>query len=81
MSGSSSSARSGGCLPSSTCGPTLPMSVGLSSQSFSGFRVDPEPVSVSAASEKVAGVNRPVRNLTISPLLALFSSFPRSQCS
>ena len=56
-------------------------SVGLSSQSFSGFRVDPEPVSVSAASVKVVGVNRPVRKLTISPLLALFFSFPRSQCS
>ena len=79
MSGSSSSARSGGCLPSSTCGPTLPMSVGLSSQSFSGFRVDPEPVSVSAASVKVAGVNRPVRNHTFSPfacLIFLFSTIP-----
>ena len=53
-SGSSLSARSGGCLPSSTCGPTLPMSVGLSSQPFSGFRVDPEPISVSAASVKAA---------------------------
>ena len=80
-SGSSSSARSGGCLPSSSCGPTLLMSVGLSSQSFSGFQVDPEPVSVSAASVKVAGVNRPVRNHTFSPLLALFFSFPRPQRS
>ena len=42
---------------------------------FSGFRVDPEPVSVSATSVKVAGVNRPVRNHTFSPLLALFFSF------
>ena len=74
-SGSSLSAHSGGCLPSSTCGPTLPMSIGLSSQSFSGFRVDPEPISVSAASVKVAGVNRSVRNHTFSPLLALFFSF------
>ena len=47
----------------------------LSSKSDSGFRVDPETVCVSAASEKVAGVNRPVRNLT------LFFSIPRSQCS
>ena len=81
MSGSSSSARSGGCLPSSTCGPILPMSVGLSSQSFLGFRVDPEPVSVSAASVKVADVNRLVRNHIFSPLLALFFSLPRSQRS
>ena len=36
--------------------------------------------SVSAASEKVAGVNRPVRNLTTSPLLTLFFSVPQSQC-
>ena len=53
----------------------------LSSQSNSGFRVDPETVSVSAASEKVACVNRPVRNLTASPLLTLFFSVPQSQCS
>ena len=64
-----------GVLPSSPCGLTLPMSVGLSSQSFLGFRVDPEPVSVSAASVKVAGVNRPVRNHTFSPWLALCFSF------
>ena len=44
-------------------------------------RVDPETVSVSAASEKVAGVNQPVRNLTTSPLLTLFVSVPQSQCS
>ena len=43
--------------------------------------MDPETVCVSAASEKVAGVNRPVRNLTKSPLLTLFFSIPRSQCS
>ena len=43
-------------------------------------RVDTETVSVSAASEKVAGVNRPVRNLTTSPLLTLFVSVPQSQC-
>ena len=42
---------------------------------FSGFQVDPDPVSVSAASVKVAGVNRPVCNHTFSPLLALFLSF------
>ena len=64
-----------------TCGPTLYISVGLSSQPFSGFRVDPEPIRVSAASVKVGGVTRPVRNHTISPLLALFFSFPRSQRS
>ena len=81
MSSSSLSARSGWCLPSSTCGPTLPMSVGLSSQLFSEFQVVPEPISVSAASVTVAGVNRPVRNHTFSPLLALFFSFPRSQRS
>ena len=80
--GSSLSARSGGCLPSSTCGPTLPMLVGVSSQFFSGFRVVPEPISFSAASVMVAGVNRPVRSHTFSPLLALFFSFfPRSQLS
>ena len=44
-------------------------------------RVDPETVSVSAASEKVAGVNRPVCNLTTSPLLTLCVSVPQSQCS
>ena len=64
-----------------TCGPTLQMSVGLSSQPFSGFRVDPEHFRVSAASVKVVGVIRPVRNHTFSPLLALFFSFPRSQRS
>ena len=53
----------------------------LSSKSDSWFRVDPETVCVSAVSEKVAGVNRPVRNLTKSPLLTLFFSIPRSQCS
>ena len=67
--------------PQLTCGPTLQMSVGLSSQPFSGFRVDPEPIRVSAASVKVGGVTRPVRNHTFSPLLALFFSFPRSQRS
>ena len=41
----------------------------------------PETVSVSAASEKVAGVARPVRNLTNSPLLTLFFSVPQFQCS
>ena len=48
---------------------------------FSGFRVAPEPFGVSAASVKVGGVPRPVRNRTFSPLLALFFSFPRSQRS
>ena len=67
--------------PQLTCGPTLQMSVGLSSQPFSGFRVDPEHFRVSAASVKVVGVTRPVRNHTFSPLLALFFSFPRSQRS
>ena len=67
--------------PQLTCGPPLPMSVGLSSQPFSGFRVDPESISVSAASVKVVGVTRPVHNHTVSPLLALFFSFPRSQRS
>ena len=67
--------------PQLTCGQTLQMSVGLSSQPFTGFRVEPEPISVSAASVKVVGVTRPVRSHTFSPLLALFFSFPRSQCS
>ena len=44
------------------------MSVGLSSQPFSGFRVAPEPFGVSAASVKVGCVPRPVRNHTFSPL-------------
>ena len=59
----------------------LHMSVVLSSRPFSRFRVEPEPVSISAASVKVAGVTRPVRNHTFSPLLALISLFPRSQRS
>ena len=42
---------------------------------FSGFRVDPEPIGVSAASVKVGGVPRPVRNHTFSPLLALNALF------
>ena len=45
------------------------------------IRLDTETASVSAASEKVAGVNRPVRNLTTSPLLPLLGSVPQSQCS
>ena len=59
----------------------LHMSVGLSSHPLSGFRVEPEPISISAASVKVVGVTRPVRTHTFSPLLALFFSFPRSQRS
>ena len=47
----------------------------------SWVRVDTETVSVSAASEKVTGVNRPVRNFTTSPLLTLLVSVPQSQCS
>ena len=62
--------------PQLTCGPTLHMSVGLSSQPFSRFRVDPEPIGVSAVSVKVGGVPHRVRNHTFSPLLALFFSFP-----
>ena len=62
--------------PQLTFGPTLPLEVGLLSQPFSGFRVDPEPFRVSAASMKVVGVTRPVRNHTFAPLLALFFSFP-----
>ena len=53
----------------------------LLSTSGSGFRVDPETVSVSTTSEKMAGVDRPVCNLSKSPLLTLFFSVPRSQCS
>ena len=67
--------------PQLTCGPTLHMSLGLSSQPFLGFRVEPEPIGVSAVSVTVGGVPRPVRNHTFSPLLALFFSFPRSQRS
>ena len=80
-SGSSLLARSGGGSPQLTCGPTLHMSVGLSSLPFSRFRVDPEPIGVSAVSVKVGGVPHPVRNYTFSPLLALFFSFLRSQRS
>ena len=53
----------------------------LSSTSDFWFRVDPETVCVSTASEKVAGINRPICNLTKSPLLTLFFSVPRSQFS
>ena len=67
--------------PQLTCGLTLQMLVGLSSQPFSGFRVDSEHFRVSAALVKVVGVTRPVRNDTFSPLLALFFSFPRSHRS
>ena len=67
--------------PQLTCGLTLYMSAGLSSQPFSGFRVDPEPIGVSLVLMKVGGVHRPVSNHTFSPLLALFFSFPRSQRS
>ena len=48
---------------------------------LSGFRVDPEPISVSAASVKVVGVTRPVRNHTFSPLLAFFFLFSTIQRS
>ena len=51
------------------------MSVGLSSQPFSGFCVDPEPLGVSAASVKVGGVTRPVRNHTFHRCLPYFSLF------
>ena len=40
---------------------------------FSGFRVNPDSVSVSAASVKVAGVSRPVRNHTFHHCLPYFS--------
>ena len=56
-------------------------SKGRGKSSDSGFRVDPETVCVSTASEKVAGINRLICNLTKSPLLTLFFSVPRSQCS
>ena len=80
-SGSSLSARPGGGSLQLTCGPTLHMSVGLSSQPFSGFRVAPEPFRISAASVKVGCVTLPVRYHAFSPLLSLFFSFPRSQRS
>ena len=48
----------------------------LSSQFNSGFRVDPETVSVSAASEKAAGVTRPVRILIRCYLIFLRSTVP-----
>ena len=51
------------------------MSVGLSSQPFSGFRVDPEPIGISAASVKVGGVPRPFRNHTFHRCLPYFSLF------
>ena len=77
-SGSSLSARSGRDSPQLTCGPTLHMSVGLSSQPFSGFRVDPEPIGVSAASVKVGGVlDLFVTTLfTVACLIFLFSTIP-----
>ena len=53
----------------------------LSSTSGSGFRVEPETACVSTTSEKMAGVDRPICNLSKSPLLTLFFSVPRSQCS
>ena len=51
------------------------MSVGLSSQPFSGFRVDPEPIEVSAVSVKVGGVPRLVCNHTFHRCLPYFSLF------
>ena len=51
----------------------------ISPESDSGLRMDLETVCVSTASEKVAGVDRPFRNLTKSPLFTLFFSVPRSQ--
>ena len=51
----------------------------FSSQSGLGLRMVSEDRSFSGAQEEVAGVHRPLRHLSKSPLFTVFLSFPRSE--
>ena len=53
----------------------------VKTQSDLGVGVDPESRGFLRSAEVVAGVHRPVRNLTKSPMLPIFFSVPRSECS
>ena len=53
----------------------------ISSKSSVGVRMDTQDRSVSRAPEEVAGVHRPVRHLTQSPMLSIFFTIPRSERS
>ena len=46
-----------------------------------GLRVDAEAGGLHGSVQEVAGVNRPVCNITKSPMFTIFFSLPRSQCS
>ena len=46
-----------------------------------GRRVDAEAGGLHGSVQEVAGVNRPVCNITKSPMFTIFFSLPRSQCS
>ena len=59
--------RAGGCL--------------VSPESDPGLRVDAEAGGVSRTVQEVAGLNRPVRHLSKSPLFNIFFSLPRSERS
>ena len=51
------------------------------SESSVGVRMDTQGRGVSRAPEEVAGVHRPVRHLTQSPMLSIFFTIPRSERS
>ena len=51
----------------------------ISPKPNSGLRVDFETLGISSASEEMASVNRPICNLSQSPLYTIFFSLPRSQ--
>ena len=53
----------------------------LSPKSNSGLRMDAEAGGLQGSVQEVAGVDRPIRNISKSPMFNIFFSLPRSQCS
>ena len=53
----------------------------FSSEPDLGRRVDAEAGGLHGSVQEVAGVNRPICNITKSPMFTVFFSLPRSQCS
>ena len=58
-----------------------PRGCSVSPKSNSGLRMDAEAGGLQGSVQEVAGVDRPVRNISKSPMFNIFFSLPRSQCS
>ena len=58
-----------------------PSGCSVSPKSNSGLRMDSEAGSLQGSVQEVAGVDRPIRNISKSPMFNIFFSLPRSQCS